>query len=113
MAIHTFGGVRFHTEQQELTSVPLWPSETVLAIEHVPGGDTDVIQNLGKRGAQTVPLAIVVTAANWGAFVALHGQAATLALIGNPTRLATLTQLSNVRWFEATGIYKLQATWVG
>lgn len=113
MATSTFGGVAFHLEQQEGTSVPVWPLETVLAIEHVPGGDTDVIQNLGKRGTAQVQIPVVVLAANWGAFVALQGQSATLALLGNATRAAVLTQIANVRYFQAEGLYKAQLTFVG
>lgn len=113
MANHTFAGVQFHTEQQEGTSVPIWPRESVAAVEHIPGSDTDIVQHLGKRGAQEVTFPIVVTQANWAGFVALQGQTGTLALIGNSSRSATLTKLQNARWFESEAIYKVQATWLG
>lgn len=110
---NTFGGVAFYQEQQQGTSVVVWPDEYVTAVEHIPGSDTDIVQHLGKRGLTEVALAIIVTSANWAAFLGQRGQTSTLALIGNATRQATLTKLDNVRWFEQTGIYKLTATWLG
>lgn len=110
---NTFGGVAFYQEQQDATSVVVWPRESVIAVEHIPGSDTDVAQHLGRRGLQEVTIPVVVRQANWAAFVALQGQTATLALIGNANRSATLTRIQNARYFEREGIYKAQATWLG
>lgn len=113
MAQHTFGGVRFYTEQQDGTSVFVWPEEDVLVVEHIDGSDTDIVHHLGRKGTQEVALAIVVAQANWASFLALRGQTLTLALIGNATRLATLRKIDNARWHEAGAFYRATATWVG
>lgn len=113
MANNTFGGVRFYTEQQDGTSVPIWPEEDVLVVEHIDGSDTDIVHHLGRKGTQEVGLAISVAQANWASFLALRGQTLTLALIGNATRLATLKKIDNARWHEASGYYRLTATFLG
>lgn len=113
MANHTFGGVRFYTEQQDGTSVPIWPEEDVLVVEHIDGSDDDIVHHLGKRGTQEVAYALSVESADWASFRALRGQTLTLALIGNATRLATLKKLENVRWHESAGKYRLTATFLG
>jgi hypothetical protein len=110
---HSFAGVAFQTEQQDMTSVPIWPRESVVAVEHIPGGDLDIVQHLGKRGAVEVAIPILVRTANWAAFVALQGQTAALVLTGNASRSATLIKLQNARWFEREGLYKVTATWLG
>lgn len=110
---NTFGAIPFHQEQQDGLSVAIWPSEQVTAVDHVPGSDTDVVQHLGRRGAVEVTLPVIVREANWSAFLALRGQTAALALIGNGSRQATLTKVANARWFEAEAFYRCQATWLG
>lgn len=109
---NTFGGVAFQTEQQDARSVPIWPAEDVLAVEHVAGGNTDIVQHLGKRGTQEVTIPILIKSSDWASFAALHGQTATLVLLGNSSRQATLTKMQNARSFPE-GIYKVQATWLG
>ena len=106
MANHSFGGVQFRTEWQGNASVPIIPpGESVLVTEHVPGGDLDVTQDLGKRGAvEFVVSGVLVTAANWGALLALQGQTTTLALIANPTKLATLQKIGgDIRFYAGNG----------
>ena len=71
------------------------------------------MHHLGKRGTQEVSYAVSVAQANWAGFLALRGQTLTLALIGNPTRLATLKKIDNARWHEASGFYRLTATFLG
>lgn len=112
MASNTFGGVQFRTIQEEGRSVPMviLPGESVIVTEHVPGGDLDVSQNLGRRGTEERTIPILVPDANWAAFVALNGQTATLAMIGNPTRPATLKKL-DMRSFP-DGFYKGSATFL-
>ena len=95
MAVHTFAGVTFRTEWSGHASVPIIPpGEAVVATEHIPGGDRDVTQDLGRRAVvEFVVAPVLVDAANWAALVALNGQSGTLALIGNPTRPAKLTKI--------------------
>lgn len=103
----------FHTEQQDATSVPIWPVEYLTVVEHIPGSNDDVVHHLGRKGVQEVTIAIVVPGANWAAFSALQGQTAALNLIGNSSRQATLTKLANARWFQREAVYKAQATFLG
>jgi hypothetical protein len=112
VADNTFNGIQFHQEQQDGTSVLVWPVEHVTAVEHIPGSDTDVVQHLGRRGVQTVTFPLVVKQANWAALRALAGQTLTLALIGESNRQATLKKLE-ARWFEREALYKGQITFEG
>lgn len=112
MANNTFNGVQFYQEQQEGTSVLIWPKEHITAVEHIPGSDTDIVQHLGNRGVLEASFPLVVKQANWAALNALVGQTLTLALIGNSTRTATLKKLS-ARWFEREAIYKGSITFEG
>lgn len=113
MANHTFMGVQFHTEQQEGTSVPVWPDEEIVVVEQIEGSDDAIVHHLGRKAGQEFSLPLVVRQANWSAFSGLRGQTGTLALIGNATRQATLTKLTGGRFFAHEGFYKVTATWVG
>jgi hypothetical protein len=106
MANHTFAGVVLRTEWQGNASVPIIPpGESVLVTEHVPGGDLDVTQDLGRRGAIEFTVSgVLVEGANWAALVALQGQTGTLALIANPTKTATLQKIGgDIRYFAGNG----------
>lgn len=106
MATSTFGGVAFRVEWQGNPSVPIIPpGESVLVTEHVPGSDLDVTQDLGRRGAVEFTVSgVLVTAANWAALIALQGQTATLALLDNPTKTATLQKIGgDIRYSQGNG----------
>ena len=94
MAVHTFGGVQFRTIQEEGQSVPaiVLPGESVIVTEHIPGGDNDISQDLGRRGVKEETIEALILNANWAAFLGFYTskQVATLAMIGNPTAPALL-----------------------
>lgn len=112
---NTFGGVSLGQEQQDGISVLIWPAEDVLAVEHIPGGSVDVVQHLGRLGTQEVQIPVVVAAGDWAGFTALQGTTATLSLIGNATRSATLRKIDRARFFANgdSDFYKAVATFVG
>jgi hypothetical protein len=109
---NSFGGVTFYQKQQQGTSVLVWPDEAKLVVEQIAGSDDAIIQHLGKLGAQEVSIPIVVEEANWSGLRALVSQSATLSLLGNATRAATLKTLSG-RYFAHEGFYDATAVFVG
>jgi hypothetical protein len=115
MANHSFIGQQFRLKQQGKglsTPVVVLPNESVIVTEHIPGGNTDISQDLGRRGSVERTYRVIVAAADFAAFVALQGQTGTLALINNPARTATLRKVSEEWDSYPEGFYEGDATWL-
>lgn len=115
MANHAFMGQQFRLKQQgkgRSTPVVVLPGESVIVTEHIAGGNTDISQDLGKRGSVERTLRVILAAADFAAFIALQGQTGTLALIGNPARTATLRKVGEEWDSYPEGFYEGEATFL-
>lgn len=115
MAQHSFAGRPFRMRQQgkgRSTPIVVLPNESVIVTEHVAGGDLDISQDLGRRGSVERTYRVIVAAADFAAFVALQGQTGALALIGNPSRTATLVKVSEEWDSYPEGFCEGDATWL-
>lgn len=84
----SFGGVTFFYNRQPNAGTPVWPKEAVISEEHVPGGSTDVVQNMGVKSTSTLQIAAGMNSAAYNSLLSMVGVQANCTIVGNTARQA-------------------------
>lgn len=109
MAASSFGGTNMRIELDPGTgAAPEWERQAYAATRHIPGGDLDATQVLG-RGTPTITLRLWLTSAEYAAFTARLLTQATLIMAGTSYADVLLESVSAVTRFP-TGHASLTAT---
>lgn len=108
----SFGGVPFYYSRSGAGGLPVWPKEAVISVEHIPGGNTDVVQNMGVKATSQLSINIALNPSAYTSFLAMIGNQASCTIVGNAPRQAILMGVKGEKIFQA-GYWRLQADFLG
>lgn len=98
----SFGSATF-LERGDGTTYPAKNREQQIEVRHVPGSNTNVIQD-GGRAAEQITLPVYLTSSELAALYSAVGTSATLTY-SYETRSAYLKSVADAREIRAKGVY--------
>ena len=108
----SFGGITFFYSRPANGGLPIWPKEAVISEEHIPGGTTDVVQNMGVKSTSSLSILIGINSANFTSLSGMVGTQASCTIVGNAARQAIFKGFKGEKVFQG-GFWRVTADFLG